>query len=374
MSRPGGVRNPIAICAGGTGGHLFPAEALSAELKSRGYPIVLLTDGRGLKFGDTFACDDIFQIPSSTLSVRSPVKAIAGLARIVAGIVKSLRVLKNSRACAIAGFGGYPTLPPLVAARLLGLPACLHEQNAVMGRANRFLARFASLLALSFDNTQKAPAGEGLRIITTGNPVRQQVIDLRGSAYVPAVGAEDFRVLVFGGSQGASVFADIVPASLNLLPIKTKKRLIVTQQCRAEDIEKVKSAYLEAGIETDIAAFFPNLPELMADAHLVVARSGASTLSELTIIGRPSVLVPLPGSLDNDQRENARALEAAGGAWVVEQSEFKPEQLAKMLERFLHEPDLLIKAARAAHQCGRPDAVKNLADALEEIAREKGDK
>jgi len=371
MARFDGVRSPIAICAGGTGGHLFPAEALSAELKSRGYPIVLLTDGRGLKFGDRFACDDIFQIPSSSLSVRSPLKAIAGLARIVAGIIKSVRILKNVHACAIAGFGGYPSLPPMVAGYLLGLPACLHEQNAVMGRANRFLARFASLLALSFDTTQKAPAGKRLRIITTGNPVRRQVINLRDNTYAPAASDEDFRLLVFGGSQGASVFSDIVPASLNLLPIKTKKRLRVTQQCRAEDIEKVKSAYHEAGIETDVAAFFPNLPELMAGAHLVVARSGASTLSELTIIGRPSVLIPLPGSLDNDQRENARALEAAGGAWVVEQSEFKPERLAKMLERFLHEPDLLITAARAAHQCGRPDAVKHLADALEEIAADK---
>lgn len=360
---------PIAICAGGTGGHLFPAEALSAELKRRGHRIILLTDSRGLKYGKTFPCDGIFKISSSTLSPRAPLKAVAGLARISVGIIQAVKILKSSHACAIAGFGGYPTLPPMVAASLLGLPACLHEQNAVMGRANRFLARFATLLATSFENTQKAPAAGSIRIVHTGNPVRRQVIELRGIAYVPPVDDGDFRLLVFGGSQGASIFGDIVPPALNLLPEQTRKRLKVTQQCRPEDIEKVRAAYDDAGIEAEVAPFFPNLPQRIADAHLVVARSGASTLSELTIIGRPSVLVPLPNALDNDQRENARALEAAGGARVVEQSHFKPDPLAKMLETFIREPETLVKAARAAHLNGRPDAVTHLADALERIAR-----
>lgn len=365
---------PIAICAGGTGGHLFPAEALSAELKRRGHRIVLLTDDRGFKYRKNFPCDDIIQIPSSTLSLRAPLKAIIGLARICFGVFKALRFLKSSRACAIAGFGGYPTLPPMVAGRLLGLPACLHEQNAVMGRANRFLTRFANVLATSFEATQKAPGNEEIRTITTGNPVRDQVMDLRNSDYEPAIEDGHFRLLVFGGSQGAKIFSDIIPVGLNLLSIKTKKRLKVTQQCRAEDIETVKAAYKNAAIETEVATFFPNLPERIADAHLVVARSGASTLSELTVIGRPSVLIPLPGSLDNDQRENARALEAQGGAWVVDQAEFKPDLLAQMLERFMQEPDVLAKAARAAQENGRPDAVKHLADAVEEIARNKKDR
>lgn len=369
MSQGDVLRSPIAICAGGTGGHLFPAEALSAELKLRGHRIVLLTDERGLKFGDTFPCDDVMQIPSATLSPRAPLKAIVGLVRICAGIFQSVKILKNTRACAIAGFGGYPTLPPMVAARLLGLPSCLHEQNAVMGRANRFLARFATLLATSFAATQKLPDENGLRILTTGNPVRRQVIELRNYPYVPALGEGEFRLLVFGGSQGAHVFSQIVPAALNLLPASTKKRLKVTQQCRAEDIETVQAAYDISGIDAEIDTFFVNLPERIEKSHLVIARSGASTLSELTVIGRPSVLIPLPGSLDNDQRENARALEAEGGAWVVEQSEFEPERFAKMLKIFLQEPAQLVKAAEAAQRIGKPDAVKHLANAVEEIAR-----
>jgi len=360
---------PIVICAGGTGGHLFPAEALSAELKRRGHKIILLTDNRGMKYGDRFPCDEIFQIPSSTLSVRAPLKAVVGLVKISMGVIKGLMILKRSNACAIAGFGGYPTLPPMVAASWLGLPACLHEQNAVMGRANRFLARFASLLALSFENTQKAPVAEKLRIVTTGNPVRQQVIDLRDTAYVPALDGEEFRLLIFGGSQGASVFSEVVPLALKLLPDMTKKRLKVTQQCRPEDIDKVKTAYNDAGIDTEIAPFFSNLPERISNAHLVVARSGASTLSELTVIGRPAVLVPLPNALDNDQRENARALEQQGGAWVIEQSAFTADHLAKTLDRFMNKPEILIKAATAAHKNGKPDAVIHLADAVEEIAR-----
>ncbi len=368
MPEGGASYGTIAVCAGGTGGHLFPAEALSAELGRRGHRIVLLTDDRGLKFGNTFPCDEIVQIPSSTLSPRAPVKALVGLVRICVGVFRAWRVLKRSRVCAIAGFGGYPTLPPMVAARLLSVPACLHEQNAVMGRANRFLARFATLLAQSFEDTQKAPAKADLRIITTGNPVRRQVIELRDIPYVPAQAGEKFRLLVFGGSQGAKVFSDVVPYALNLLPMKTKKRLKVTQQCRAEDIDRVKTAYNDAGIETDVAPFFPNLPERIANAHLVVARAGASTLSELTVIGRPSILVPLPGSLDNDQRENARALEAQGGAWVIEQSDFKPDTFVEKLETFMKAPDQLVAVAQAAHQNGKPDAVKHLADAVENIA------
>jgi len=361
----------IAVCAGGTGGHLFPAQALSAELKRRGHKIILLTDSRGLKFGDRFPCDEIFEIPSSTLSLRAPLKAMIGGVRICSGIIKAWRILKNSHVQAIAGFGGYPSLPPMVAAHLLGLPACLHEQNAVMGRANRFLARFATVLAKSFDATQKVPEGSKLRIITTGNPVRQQVIDLRTTDYVPAGADEPFRLLVFGGSQGAKVFSDVVPVALELLPQTTKKRLKVVQQCRAEDIDRVKSAYKNARLEADVADFFPNLPENIAAAHLVVARSGASSLSELTVIGRPSVLIPLPNALDNDQRENARALEAAGGAWVIDQSQFTPERLAKMLEEFINKPELLITAAQAAHKIGKSDAVMHLADALEQIAHKK---
>ncbi len=362
---------PIAVCAGGTGGHLFPAEALSAELKRRGHKIILLTDSRGLKFGDRFPCDEIFEIPSSTLSLRAPVKAVVAGGRICWGIIKAWRILKSARVSAIAGFGGYPSLPPMVAAHLLGLPACLHEQNAVMGRANRFLARFATVLAKSFDTTQKVPEGPKLRIITTGNPVRQQVIDLRASAYVPAGADQPFRLLIFGGSQGAKVFSDVVPVALDLLPETTKKRLKVIQQCRAEDIDRVKTAYTNAGLEADVAEFFHNLPQNIAEAHLVVARSGASSLSELTVIGRPAVLVPLPNTLDNDQRENARALETAGGAWVIDQSQFTPQKLAKMLEEFIDKPDLLITAAQAAHKIGKSDAVMHLADALEQIAHKK---
>jgi len=368
MSGEDNAAMQFAICAGGTGGHLFPAQALSAELKRRGHRIVLLTDERGLRFGDTFPCDEIVEIPSSTLSLRSPLKILPGVLQIGSGVIKAFKILKSTPFGAVAGFGGYPSLPPMVAARLLGLPACLHEQNAVMGRANRVLSRFATVLATSFEVTQKAPVKGKLRIVTTGNPVRQQVLELRNLPYTPAFGDDEFRLLIFGGSQGASIFGEVMPAAIELLPEMTKKRLKVTQQCRQEDIDKVKTAYSDAGIEAEVAAFFPNLPERIASSHLVVSRSGASTLSELTVIGCPAVLVPLPGALDNDQRENARSLEAQGGAWVVEQSQFKPDRVAKLLDKYMNEPDLLVAAAHAAHKIGKPDATMLLADAVEEIA------
>ncbi len=369
MARARTRASSIAICAGGTGGHLFPAEALSAELRQRGHKILLLTDERGLRYGDKFPCDEVVQISSATLSPRAPLKAVIGLARLSAGTIKSLGVLKSAKVSAMAGFGGYPTIPPMIAGAVLGIPTCLHEQNAVMGRANRFLARFASILAKSFETTKHIPERKNLHVVTTGNPVREQVIKLRNVPYEPPVVDGDFKLLIFGGSQGASVFSDIVPPALDLLPELTKKRLKVTQQCRPEDIERVKLAYETAGIEVELATFFPNLPKRMAEAHLIVARSGASCLSELTVIGRPSILIPLPHSLDNDQRENARALEHNGGAWVVDQSDFKPDQFAQMLDQFQREPNRLSAAALAAHQNGWPDAAQHLADAVEKIAR-----
>lgn len=359
----------IAVCAGGTGGHLFPAEALSAELKARGYRILLMTDDRGLRYGDRFPCDEIQEIPSATLSLRAPLKAIVGVGKLGLGVLKSYSILKRSKVRAIAGFGGYPSFPPMVAGSLLKLPACLHEQNAVMGRANKALARFATVLATSFEQTQRIPNHKNLQVVTTGNPVRAQVIGLRDVPYESAGEGEPFKLLVFGGSQGARVFSEIVPAALALLPEATKKRLVVTQQCRAEDIDQVSSAYGEAGIDAELAIFFDNLPERISKSHLVVARSGASTVSELTVIGRPSILIPLPHSLDNDQRENARALAQAGGAWLLEQTDFTPEHFAKMLEELFNQPEKLNKAAQAAHETGRPEAVKHLADAVEEIAK-----
>jgi UDP-N-acetylglucosamine--N-acetylmuramyl-(pentapeptide) pyrophosphoryl-undecaprenol N-acetylglucosamine transferase len=355
----------FVLMAGGTGGHLFPAMALAQELRRRGHDIHLMTDHRVTGYGDKFPATRTHIVPSATPSVANPLKFLAAGLKIGWGVVIAWVRLQGVRADAAVGFGGYPTFPPLVAASLLRVPTILHEQNSVVGRANRALLRFASLLALSFDQTRYAEQFRRERVVT-GNPVRDRVRAVADTPY-PAIN-ETLRLLVFGGSQGARAFAELVPPAIAELPNELRSRLRVTQQCRPEDLDRVAETYRQAKINVELSAFFDDLPEHIAQSHLVIARAGASTIAELTVIGRPAILVPLPGAIDADQKNNALVVDAAGGGWIAEQATLSPQSLGTRLVQLLGSPETLQRAAAAAKSLGRPDAVERLADIAERLA------
>jgi UDP-N-acetylglucosamine--N-acetylmuramyl-(pentapeptide) pyrophosphoryl-undecaprenol N-acetylglucosamine transferase len=357
----------FVIMAGGTGGHLFPAMALAQELRRRGHVIHLMTDHRVAGYGDDFPARDIHIVPSATPSLRNPVKFVSGGFKILGGVGVAWGRLRKIRADAVIGFGGYPTFPPFLAASLLGVPGILHEANAVLGRANRALARFADVLALGFAN---ARFSERYRIetVVTGNPVRDRVQAVAGLPYPALTDVDPIRLLVFGGSQGARAFADIVPPAIALLPEELRQRLRLVQQCRPEDLERVTEAYRAAKVNVELAAFFDDLPERMGQSHLIISRSGASTVAELGVIGRPAILIPLPGSIDADQKENARFVDNAGAGWIAEQATVSPLSLGTRLTELFNNPDTLIEAAARAKTLGQPDAVGKLADLAETLA------
>ncbi len=278
------------------------------------------------------------------------------------GTKAAFAILKHVKPSAVIGFGGYPTLPPLVAACLRGIPTAVHEQNAVLGRANKLLAKRVTAIATSFEKTKFLDGRLAEKAVLTGNPVRQAVIDAAARGYEAPTADGVVRILIFGGSQGARFFADSVPLALFALSDGVRKRLRVVQQAREEDVERVREAYVDAGISVEVAPFFADLPARMAAAHLVIGRAGASTVAELTVIGRPSILVPLPHAIDNDQLNNARRLAESGGGWCIEQRNLSPERLADELEKLLRVPDTLAAAAKAAKTAGRADAVRRLAD------------
>lgn len=352
----------IMLAAGGTGGHLFPAFALAEELKRRGVVVDLMTDMRGDRYGSGFPAREIYQVPSATLASRSPADIAKTALALARGTKAAFAILGRVRPSAVVGFGGYPTYPPLVAARLRGIPTAIHEQNAVLGRANKLLAGRVTAIATSFERTKFLEGKLAEKAVLTGNPVRQAVMDAAARPYEPPAADGVIRLLIFGGSQGARFFSDAVPLALFALPDDIRRRLRVVQQAREEDIERVNEAYTEANISAEIAPFFADLPARMAAAHLVIGRAGASTVAELTVMGRPSILVPLPHALDNDQLNNARRLAESGGAWCFEQRNLSPERLVDELEKLLIAPDALAAAAKAAKTAGRPDAVRNLAD------------
>jgi UDP-N-acetylglucosamine--N-acetylmuramyl-(pentapeptide) pyrophosphoryl-undecaprenol N-acetylglucosamine transferase len=356
-----GVRS-IMLAAGGTGGHLFPAFALAEELRRRGVAVDLMTDMRGDRYGGGFPARAVYQVPSATLASRAPRDIAKTMLTLGRGTGVAFGMLGRVRPNAIIGFGGYPTYPPLVAARLRGIPTAIHEQNAVLGRANKMLAKRVTAVATSFERTKILDGSLAAKSVLTGNPVRKAVIEAASLGFLPPLPDSAIRILIFGGSQGARFFSDVVPLALFALPDTLRQRLRVVQQAREEDMERVREAYAEAGIKADIAPFFTDLPARMADAHLIIGRAGASTVAELAVIGRPSILVPLPHALDNDQLNNARRLEESGGAWCIEQRNLSPERLADELEKLLKDPDTLAAAAKAAKNAGRPDAVRNLAD------------
>ena len=357
----------VMLAAGGTGGHLFPAFALAEELGRRGLAVDLVTDMRGDRYGTGFPARSVYRIPSATLAGRSPLALARTGWTLSRGLAAAHRLLARVRPAAVIGFGGYPTLPPLLAARLRRIPTAIHEQNAVLGRANRLLARRVDAIATSFEQTRFLDGSLRAKATFTGNPVRQVVIDQAARSYEAPEPGSEFRLVVFGGSQGASYFSDVVPPALAQMPAALRGRLEVVQQCREEDLGRVEAAYARAGIAATLATFFRDLPERMATAHLVVGRAGASSVAELAVLGRPSILVPLPHALDDDQLQNAGRLAESGASWCIEQKDLSPERLAAELGRLMGAADVLAGASAAAKRQGRPDAVVRLADLVEGV-------
>ncbi len=355
---------PIVIAAGGTGGHFFPAEALAAELLARGHRIVLMTDARsGGLASPVFTGHEQYVLRGAGIAGRGAWRGLKAAGSMASGIVQARGILARIGAGCVVGFGGYPCVAPVVASGLVRhRPAViLHEQNAVLGRANRFLAKRADLLALGFANTERVPPGT--RTEVTGNPVRPAITALTQTSYIGM--SDRIRLLVLGGSLGARVFSDVVPAALQLLPDGLRARISVVQQARPEDMERVKVAYASAGIAAELSSFFPDVAARLVAAHLVIARAGASTVAELAVAGRPAILVPLPAAIDDHQSANARALAQAGGAWVMPQPGFTPEALAARLRELLADPVALVAAAVAARSQARADAAASLADLVE---------
>lgn len=360
----------VMLAAGGTGGHLFPAQALAEELSRRGIAADLVTDTRANQYGADFPARAVYQVPSATLASRSPLAAARTGYTLISGLRAAHQLMGLVRPAAVIGFGGYPTVPPLLAARLKRIPAAIHEQNAVLGRANRMLAGRVAAIAISFDTVDLMDQAARRKARLTGNPVRGAVLDAARRSYRPPDADGPIILLVFGGSQGARYFSDALPPALARLAPDLRRRLSVVQQCREEDLARVGDAYARDGIACELASFFPNLPELMASAHLVIARAGASTVAELTAIGRPSILVPLPHSLDNDQLKNATSIAAGNGAWCFEQSALTADVLAAKLDELCRSPVTLWQAAKAARLQGKPDAAARLADLVEDLIRQ----
>jgi UDP-N-acetylglucosamine--N-acetylmuramyl-(pentapeptide) pyrophosphoryl-undecaprenol N-acetylglucosamine transferase len=356
----------VLLAAGGTGGHLFPAEALAVVLEKRGLIVDLATDTRAAHF--KFPARAVHLIPSATLRSRNPLALTRTGTLLALGSAKAWSMLGRVRPAVVVGFGGYPTVPPLWAASLRGIPTVLHEQNGVMGRANRLLAPRVTAIATSFRTLARLDPRVQNKIMFTGNPVRPRVIAASTIPYAALAPTGKIHLLVFGGSQGARVMSDIVPKAMERILATLLVRLSVVQQARAEDVTAVQGAYAQLGVEAEVAAFFSDLPARMAAAQLVISRSGASTVAELSAIGRPSILVPLPHALDQDQFANAGVLEAAGGAVRIEQRDFTPQRLAAEIARLAADPTALAHMAMAAKSAGSIDAAERLADLVMKVA------
>ena len=362
------VSRNFVLAAGGTGGHIIPAYALGAELLRRGHHVALITDDRGAKIP---GCPDGVTkhiLPAGRLG-GGPKGWIAAARAIWAGRTMARQLYSTFEPTAVVGFGGYPALPALLGAFAEKVPTIIHEQNAVLGRVNRFVSKKVDAIATAYPNVRRIAPAQADKVRLVGNPVLEDVIALRDEAYPAFMEEGVFRVLVTGGSQGATVMSDIVPDGLARMPLNLRRRLQVTQQCRAEDLESVRKTYADHQIPAQLATYLENLPERLGWAHLVISRAGASTIAELTCAGRPAILVPLPIATDNHQAYNTEEMVKAGGARAIPQASFTPVELAKQIQKMALLPDSLENAAKAAKSCGRPNAVYELADLVESFGR-----
>ncbi|CAN5711616.1 undecaprenyldiphospho-muramoylpentapeptide beta-N-acetylglucosaminyltransferase [soil metagenome] len=362
----------FVLAAGGTGGHMVPAAALAAELMKRGHHVALISDERGVRFPGLFEDIQTHVLPAGRLA-GGPIGWVRTASSMIKARAMAIDLYRAVRPAAVIGFGGYPALPALLAAFNQKIPTAVHEQNAVLGRVNRLVAGKVTAIATSYATVERLKPKFQRKTHLVGNPVRDSVLALRTKPYPLLEEDGIFRVLVTGGSQGASVLSQVVPDGLALLPEGFRRRLQVTHQARIEDIDAARAKYAELSIAADLATYLPDLPEQLAWAHVVIARAGASTLAELTVAGRPAILVPLPSATDDHQTVNAREMTAAGGARTIDQRNFTPVELAKQMAQLGLDPVALQNAAGRARSCGRPDAAGDLADRVESLNDTRGD-
>jgi UDP-N-acetylglucosamine--N-acetylmuramyl-(pentapeptide) pyrophosphoryl-undecaprenol N-acetylglucosamine transferase len=357
----------FVLAAGGTGGHMIPAHALAAELKARGHGVLLITDERGARFPGLFKDVPVHILPAGRLG-GGPIGMLRALGAVVKGRGEAKRLYREHRPDAVVGFGGYPAFPSLLAASSLKIPTVLHEQNAVLGRVNRLLAGEAEAIGTAYDQVDRLKPRLAEKVVLIGNPVREEIARLGELPFPPFDEFAPLKILVTGGSQGASVLSNVVPKGLGMLTPSLRRRLQVVQQCRPEDIERVRSQYAELGIPAELMTYIEDMPEKLADAHLVIGRAGASTIAELSAAGRPAILVPFAAATDDHQSANAREMVKAGGARAIQEASFTPEVLARQVEALAMDPVALANAAARALSVGRPHAARDLADLVERIA------
>ena len=357
----------FVLAAGGTGGHMVPAHALAAELKGRGYGVLLITDDRGARFPGLFENVPVHILPAGRLG-GGPIGMLKALAAVVKGRGEAKRLYREHRPDVVIGFGGYPAFPSLLAASSLNIPTVLHEQNAVLGRVNRLLAGEAAAIGTAYDEVDRLKPKYADKVVLVGNPVRAEIARLGELPFPAFDDVAPLKILVTGGSQGASVLSKTVPAGLGMLAPSLRRRLQVVQQCRPEDIERVRAQYAELGIPAELTTYIENMAEKLADAHLVIGRAGASTVAELTAAGRPAILIPFAAATDDHQTANAREMVKAGGARAIQEASFTPDVLARQIEALAMDPVALGNAAARALSVGRPHAARDLADVVERIA------
>ncbi|ASJ90621.1 undecaprenyldiphospho-muramoylpentapeptide beta-N-acetylglucosaminyltransferase [Porphyrobacter sp. CACIAM 03H1] len=364
---PTGASRHYVLAAGGTGGHLIPAFALAAELHQRGHHVALITDERGAAIPGKPDFLPAHVLPAGRFG-KNPLGWPAGVSAVLEGRAMALRLFESFQPSAVVGFGGYPALPALLAATAAKLPSIVHEQNAVLGRVNRLLAGRVDAIATSYESVDRLKPKHAGKVHLVGNPVRAEVLALREQDFPAFTDESLLRILVTGGSQGARVLSEVVPDGLAMLPPALRQRLQITQQCRAEDLEAVRKRYAEHDIPAELGTYFEDMHERLADAHLFIGRAGASTIAELTAVGRPAILIPLPIATDDHQAANTREMVKAGGARMIRQESFQPKELAKQIQVMAMNPQSLANAAHCAFNCGRPDAAKDLADLVESMS------
>ncbi len=366
MARSARTSPLLLIAAGGTGGHMFPAQALAEAMLARGWRVVLSTDDRGARYAGAFPEAVQIRRVASASFARGGALAKAGVPlKIGAGVVSAARAMLRDRPAVVVGFGGYPSIPALAAAAVLRLPRMIHEQNAVPGTVNRVFARRVHAFACG---TWPAELPEGVTGTPTGNPVRGAVLDRAGAPYIPP-GDYPLNLLVIGGSQGARILSDVVPAALALLPDRLRARLTVAHQARPEDLDRVTAAYASAGIGAEVQPFFGDIPRRLSEAQLVISRAGASSVADISVVGRPAILIPFAAAAGDHQTANARGLVEAGAAILVPESRATAASLAQQVALVLDNPAGAQQMARAALSCGIPDAADRLAALVETVAR-----
>lgn len=359
------LSRPIVLASGGTGGHVFPARALAELLAARGHRVALVTDTRGSAFDDAAKSDgggiEVHKIRAGGIAGRGIAAKLKSAVKLLLGWRDARRLLSRLNPSVVVGFGGYASVPTVLAAGGRGVPVVLHEQNAVIGRANRMLARQATAIATCFEVVEKIPAADRRKVALVGNPVREAIKGVRESGPAPLSENGSREILVTGGSQGASAFADLIPAAVALLPDSLRARLRIAQQARPNEVDAVIAAYEDMGVDADVRRFFDDMPARLRAAHLLICRSGASTVAENTVAGRPALLIPYPSAIDDHQAANARAIEDAGGAVVLPQHTLTPQSLSDLLAELLDDTARLTAMTEAARAYGRPDAVEDLA-------------